>query len=114
MALPLANTITPLISANFFYLYVINAVIGIAEGTMLKRWFAGGPRSVWWMIGANYLSAWVGWYVLNWLMEPRVNWILGSKPIERINLLAGIMALIAFAVTIIFEVGFVHLARQRV
>ena len=57
----LADTITPAITASFGYLFILNALIGILEGWLLRRWFTGGRRAVWWMIPANYLSAWIGW-----------------------------------------------------
>lgn len=109
----LADTITPLIAADFVYLFIINAIIGVLEGKLIQRWFTGGRRAMWWMIAANYLSAWIGWLGLIWLVDPRVSAFLGPRPIERINLLAVVVVLISFAITVVVEAGFVHGASER-
>jgi hypothetical protein len=113
MLLPLANTITPVMGADCTYLIFMNVVIGILEASLLRRWFCGTKRAVWWMIAANYLSAWAGWFALLFLVNPWMEAFLGSRPIERINLLAAMVVLVAFAITIIVEIGFVHLATDR-
>lgn len=109
----LADTITAFVATDFAYLFILNAIIGWVEGKLLKRWFSGGRRAVWWMIAANYLSAWIGFMGFIWLVEPRVDGLLGSRPIERVNLLAAGMALISFVITVGVEFGFVYLAREQ-
>ncbi len=110
MPFPLANTITSLIFANVTYLFILNAFIGILEGKLLKRWFAGQSRAVWWMIAANYLSAWIGFLALPYLTTTA---LLGPRPIERLNLFVAGMVLFSFTITILVELGFVHLATRR-
>jgi len=112
LCIPLGDTITPGMMNNLMYLFVMNAAIGVLEGLLLKWWFAGGKRAVWWMIAANYCSAWLGWFLLGWLIDPS-NYNLGPKPIERISHLALIVTLISFAITILLEAGFVHIAIRR-
>jgi hypothetical protein len=65
------------------------------------------------MIFANYLSAWIGWIGLIWLIHPRMKAFLGPRPIERINLLAVTLVAISFFLSVIIESGFVHLAIKR-
>lgn len=112
MSTVLANTITPLMQANFVYLFVLNAVIGILEGALLKRCFHGRRRAVWWMIAANYLSAWIGLIALGWLVEPHMDAFLGSRPIERINLAATCVLAVSFVITLLVEGGMVYLATE--
>lgn len=108
----LADTITPAISGSFLYLFILNAFIGILEGKLLRKWFGGGHRAVWWMIFANYLSAWAGWFLLIWIIDPRLHALLGPRPIERVNHLALGMVLIAFVASVLIEALFVHLATK--
>ena len=109
----LADTITPAIASGFLYLFVINAAIGYLEGALLKTHFGGGRRSVWWMLLANYLSAWAGWFGLFYLLGPGMKALLGPRPIERINSVALAMVGISFAITLVVETGFVHLATPK-
>jgi len=109
----IANTITPLFTATLLYLFVINAGIGVLEGTILKYWFARRRRAVWWMVAANYVSAWAGWLALSWVIGPHFDRLLGSKPLERINLIALTTVLIALAAAIVIECPFVHFASGR-
>jgi hypothetical protein len=111
--IPLADTITPALSSSFCYLFALNAIIGILEAKLLKKWFGGGRRAVWWMILANYLSAWTGWFALIWFVDPHSHALLGPRPIERVNQLALTMVLVAFVVSVIIEAGFVYLATRR-
>ncbi|HWB54445.1 MAG TPA: hypothetical protein VG722_09640 [Tepidisphaeraceae bacterium] len=110
----LADTITSLIVADIAYLFLLNAAIGFLEGTLLRRLFSGGRRAVWWMIAANYLSAWIGWIALAGIWSnPHVRALLAPAPIERINLLAGITVLLSFAITLLIEWPFVHWGTVR-
>ena len=109
----LGDTITPVLTANWVYLFLLNGLIGILEGKLLRLWFPGGRRAVRWMILANYLSAWIGLIALHWLLSPRLDAILGPRPIERVNLLAGVCVAASFDVSVLIETGFVHLAMER-
>lgn len=109
----LANTITPAMMGAGFYLIVFNAILGVTEGMILRRWFKGGTKAVWWMILANYLSAWIGWMGVAWLMTPHMNSLLGPRPIERVNFIVGALFLVTFAISVIVEAALVYLALQR-
>lgn len=111
--MPLANTITPLMSAQCAYLFVLNLLIGIFEAFVLKRLFRGGRHATWWMIAANYASAWAGMLGLAWLSERYGGQFLGPRPIERINRLAVATVSLAFVITLIIEAGFVHVATAK-
>ena len=108
----LANTITPLIGATDFYLFVLNAGIGWFEAWVLRRWFRGRPWAVLWMIPANYFSAWAGWFALHeWLASAVPRW-LGDRPIEHVTSVAAAVWGFAFAVTLATEWPFVIWAIQ--
>jgi hypothetical protein len=112
MLLILANTITPFIAADFIYLFIANSVIGLIEAALLERWFAGGRRAIWWLIPANYLSAWAGLLLITWLLTPHMNDLLGPKPIERVNLVAAGLLLLSYLLSVVLEFGFVYLASR--
>ena len=60
-AVAYADAGTPLVWAGAFHLFIGNAIIGIAEGLILARFFRpkrAGCIPI--MIAANYFSAWVG------------------------------------------------------
>lgn len=62
-----ADGATPLMFAGVIYLLVGNLVIGICEGILISKVF---KCRIWaaigWMIAANYFSAWVGAFSLNY------------------------------------------------
>jgi hypothetical protein len=61
----LANAGTPLVWASIGQLLVGNLLIGIGEGWLLSRLF--GIRrgtAMAWMVAANYVSLWLGWFLL--------------------------------------------------
>lgn len=109
----LANTITALTMQTDTYLFVLNALIGVLEGWLLKRFFKGGRHAIAWMIAANYFSAWVGWYIFRWFVESRLDTALGPRPIERVNHVILMLGCIAFALTVLLEIGFVYVAIDR-
>lgn len=60
-ATALADVGTPLVWGTAFHLFLGNALLGLAEGWLLARVFGlAVRRCAWWMIIANYLSAWIG------------------------------------------------------
>jgi hypothetical protein len=73
-----ANAGTPLMWAGMLHMVFGNALIGMGEGTLLA-WLFSLPKgkciSV--MIFANYASAWVGGFF--------INWIAGILPIDLNN-----------------------------
>jgi len=113
MGFYLADTITPFLFSTFTYLVALNALIAVLEGILLRRWFRGGDHSIRWMLLANYLSAWIGWVALVWLIAPRLDGLLGPRPIERVELLALLILSVAFAITVVVEFGVVHVATSR-
>ncbi|MGO8672509.1 MAG: hypothetical protein ACLQVD_14230 [Capsulimonadaceae bacterium] len=71
---------TPLMYAGMFHLAFANAFIGLFESVIVQKAFRDEWRHLWWSsILANYLSAWVGWILLNalWLPFQRVNDLCG-------------------------------------
>jgi len=56
-----ADVGTPLIWATFVYMFIGNALIGLVEGWLLARLFGARHRfTIAIMMGANYVSAWIG------------------------------------------------------
>lgn len=80
----LANAGTPLMWGTLCYLTVGNALIGWLEGWLISRWF-GTPRrrAVLAMILANYLSAVVGFALLQTL-EATYHWAMREISIENV------------------------------
>lgn len=71
-----ANTGTPLMWAGMFHLSIGNLLIGICEGGILQRKY-GAERPYLLLVGANYVSAWLGGYLLGWLAG-RLDWNLNN------------------------------------
>lgn len=64
----LADAGTPLVLGMAFHLILGNAVLGLLEGWLLARAFGlCARRCIWWLIGANYLSAWCGMMLMGFL-----------------------------------------------
>lgn len=64
----LADVGTPLVWGTAFHLFLGNALLGLAEGWLLARVFGlAVRRCAWWMIIANYLSAWIGVSLMGFL-----------------------------------------------
>lgn len=55
---------TPLMWAGLFHLFIGNALIGVLEGLILLFVFKTKRRVIWWMILANYASAFAGFMIL--------------------------------------------------
>ena len=110
----LADVIVPLLAFSIFALFILNAVIGVLEGLLL-RWRFNGRKwaSFGWMILGNYVSATVGLVALYCLPNQFIGALLGPRPIERVNRVAAAIVLIAFVVTVVVELGFVYLATKR-
>lgn len=100
-----ANGGTPLMWANFLHLVVGNALIGLLEGVLLAKVF-GLPkkRCVALMIVANYLSAWLGTFLIP-PASATLPWTLHS-----VGTLLGVMVIVTYVLTIILEYPFVAIA----
>src|SRR5262245_548328 len=74
-----ANAGTPLMWAGALHLTIGNFFIGILEGLLLG-WIFRVPktRAVRVMIGANYLSAWLGWAVIDGAIVRSLEMDLGN------------------------------------
>lgn len=82
----LADAGTPLVLGTAFHLFLGNALIGLLEGWLLSRVFGLSPkRCAWWLVAANYLSAWCGMMLMGFLFARyatdiysglRVTWLL--------------------------------------
>ena len=59
-----ADAGTPLMWASLFHLVIGNALIGVLEGLVLLFVFKTKRRVIWWMILANYVSAFAGLMIL--------------------------------------------------
>lgn len=61
-----ANAGTPLMWVGMLHLLIGNALIGFCEGLILQRKFAAENSPYFRMVGANYVSAWLGGFALGW------------------------------------------------
>ncbi|MGB3694427.1 MAG: hypothetical protein WBG70_18650 [Spirulinaceae cyanobacterium] len=98
----LANVGTPLIWARISHLLLGNAIIGSAEAFLLTKLFHT-PKwpSVWLLYAANYLSAWVGAFLLTNRLSS-----IPSITIENAQIWLWICVPFAFAVTLLIEYPF--------
>jgi hypothetical protein len=99
-----ADAGTPLLWATAFHLIVGNALVGLFEAYLLKRFFAlPQQRCTSWMILANYVSAWIGCLLLpGWYAKDSVTINNGYS-------LFWILALISYCLTLVIEWPFVAL-----
>jgi hypothetical protein len=82
----LADVGTPLVWGMAFHLFLGNALLGLLEGWLLARVFGlSAKRCAWWLVVANYLSAWCGMMLMGFLFERyatdiysglRISWLL--------------------------------------
>ena len=105
-----ANAGTPLMWAGMLHLAFGNLAIGLAEGLLLGFIFRLPKlKSIGMMILANYLSAWLGYLILE-SVEP---FIERSITIYEIQSFIWIAYGIAFAFTIIAELAFIFVLMRR-
>jgi hypothetical protein len=104
-----ANAGTPLMWAGFLHLTIGNAVIGIFEGFLIARfWKLPMRSSSFVMIGANYISAWVGGVLIDQLMVEHLDLYLNNAW-RAFWLLAGV----TYIVTLLLEWPFVAFCFRR-
>ena len=82
----LADVGTPLVWGTAFHLFLGNALLGLLEGWLLARVFGlSARRCAWWLVVANYVSAWCGMMLMGSLFARyatdiysglRVTWLL--------------------------------------
>ncbi len=82
----LADAGTPLVWSTAFHMLLGNALIGLLEGRLLARVFGlAVKRCGWWLVVANYLSAWCGMMLMEFLFARyatdiysglRITWLL--------------------------------------
>lgn len=64
----LADAGTPLVWGTAFHLFLGNALLGVLEAWLLARVFGlSAKRCAWWLVVANYLSAWCGMMLMGFL-----------------------------------------------
>ena len=105
----LANAGTPLVWGMFSHLVIGNILIGILEANLLKKLNGNkGWHAVAWMILANYVSAFSGFYFLvashNWVQT----WTLNTLKVNALMLAVGL-----WLVTAVLELPFVWLAMGK-
>lgn len=104
-----ANAGTPLMWAGMIHLVVGNALIGLGEGLLLAWWFKTSPgKSVLFLIGANYVSAWLGSLLL---IGHLATWV--DPTIETVHVWFWIFVAAAFLFTLLLELPFFWLALRR-
>jgi len=88
--------------ASMIHLVFGNAIIGIIEGVLLSRIFnCPARRSILILIAANYVSAWVGGFLLTGVIIP-----LPDITIENIRFWFCTFVGVAFLVTLLIELPF--------
>lgn len=104
----LANMGTPLMWAIGCHLLFANALIGVLEGSLLHRWYAvPRGRAIGTMILANYVSAWLGVYLIGPVASR-----LHETLFPQSTLLSGLwvlflLILVTFLITVLIEWPFV-------
>lgn len=99
---------TPLMWAGVLHLLFGNALVGMGEGTLLAWLFSLPKRKcIWIMIFANYASAWVGRYF--------IDWIAGVLPIDLNNgwRWFWVMVFATYCMTLVLEWPFVAFALRK-
>jgi hypothetical protein len=105
----LANTITPSMLLGCWQLVFGNAIIGLVEARVIVRFFAPGRRAPnWTMIGANYFSMIVGFFLVDILGSLLAFILLGAVPLDHIRRLIVGLILLHLVVSIVLEWPFVH------
>ena len=101
-----ANAGTPLMLASALHLLFGNFIIGIVEGLLLAQFFKlSNLKCILLMIPANYLSAWLGGFVIAKAIATRLSMGLYSAwP------LLWLMVFITYLLTLILEFPFIALA----
>lgn len=108
----LANVGTPLMWAGVLHLFLGNALLGVLEGLGVA-WLLGVRRlvAIPALVAANYLSAWVGAYVIGRGVHP----LLAGVTIHDAFLAIGLGVAGFFLATVMLEWPLVHmLVRRRV
>lgn len=106
-----ANAGTMMIWASLFQLSIGNFFIGIGEGYLLMlRYGTGAFRSIMTMIIANYVSAWLGIYVILYASPKVLEKITGDYASRLHENLASELLLFAclYVLTIIIEWPFCY------
>ncbi len=100
-----ADVGTPLVWANALHLLIGNAVIGAFEGWLLWRYLGlAAPGRLCPLVAGNYLSAWIGTWVMPFLFEQFATdiYVVGRT-------IAGLVAF-SFLLTLLVELPFVYRA----
>lgn len=87
---------------GMFHLLLGNALIGLCEGAILQRKFDADCSPYLGMVGANYVSAWLGGLALSWFAT-LLDWNLNNG-----RLLFWLFAALAYGMTIFVEWPFVR------
>ena len=105
-----ANAGTPLILSGALHLLFGNFVIGVAEGSLLCYIYPrrASRAAVAFMVVANYLSAWLGYYLLN-AATPVFYWA-GLRHLKAALCCAVV---VAYLLTVVVEAPFVWLSIRR-
>ncbi len=105
-----ANAGTPLMWASIIHLVLGNALIGIGEALLLVWWFKPSPgKSILLLIGANYVSAWLGGLLLIGHLA-----LWADPTIESAHPWFWGFVAVAFLFTLLIEFPFFWLALRRV
>jgi hypothetical protein len=105
-ATALANAGTPLAWATILHLLVGNIVLGALEGLALALLFhLPKPMTILWLIVANYVSAWVGWLLVSYVLP-------GAFAVDMHNawFLLGSLVAAAWVATLVLEFPCIALA----
>ncbi len=109
-----ANMGTPLMWAGFLHLTVGNAIIGLGEGALVAWIFRTGvQRTAVVMIAANYFSAIVGMFAIEWNRKHLNPVLLGDTPLYEAPKLIWEMGIASYLTTIVLEWPFCLFAVGR-
>ncbi|MGA2231103.1 MAG: hypothetical protein ABSH22_09410 [Tepidisphaeraceae bacterium] len=109
----LADAGSPLIWATLLQLTIGNYLLGVLETFVVRRVFgARGAGVSRWIIGANYVSAFVGLFLLSAASDQFVHWIGGPLPVYHVRRILITLALLSFVLTILIEWPFYLLAMR--
>jgi hypothetical protein len=101
---PLANMISPFMTATLFQLLVGNVVIGVLEAAVIARLLDVRWRSVVLrVIAANYFSTFAGGVVLTILAEAAGPLVLGPEPVFGVVRYLVVMFVAALVLSWLFE-----------